>query len=161
MSISFANHSEANEMAAMARMIWKEYFPTIITDEQIKYMLLKFQSEASIHEQMDGGYQYGFIFDGTEKAGYFAVLPKDDALFISKLYLYKEKRGHGLGSETLKDLLCIGRSLGLKYAYLTVNVNNALACKAYERNGFKIDKDVDTDIGEGFFMNDHIYRCEL
>jgi len=158
MSISFANRSEAREISKMANEIWHEYFTNIIGQEQTEYMLMRFQTERKILEQMDSGYQYGFIFDGDRKIGYFAVHPEEDSLFISKIYMYKGHRGMGLGSEAIIDILDIGRSLGMRRAYLTVNVNNELACKAYERNGFKIEKDVKKDIGDGFIMDDHIYE---
>jgi RimJ/RimL family protein N-acetyltransferase len=160
MSISFANLSDIREISRMANLIWHEYFyPDILSMNQIEYMLMKFQTERDIIDQIQNhGYQYGFIFDGDKKAGYFAVHPEVNALFISKVYLFKEFRGKGLGSETLRELLELGKSQGFRRAYLTVNVNNLKACKAYERNGFRIEKDVNTDIGEGYFMNDHIYE---
>ncbi len=158
MSLSFANKAEAREISKMANEIWHEYFKSIIGQEQTEYMLMRFQTERKILEQMDSGYQYGFIFDGDRKIGYFAVHPEGDSLFISKIYIYKDERGKGLGSEAIEDILDLGKSLGMRRAYLTVNVNNALACKAYERNGFTIEKDVKKDIGDGFIMDDHIYE---
>ncbi len=157
MSLTFINRSEARDVAKMANEIWHEYFPEMIGVEQTEYMLMEFQTERKILEQMDDGYQYGFIFDGSTKAGYFAIHPEEDSLFISKVYLYGEYRGKGLGSETLKEILDIGRSMGKKRAYLTVNVHNELACRAYERNGFHVESDLKKDIGNGFFMDDHIY----
>lgn len=158
MSITFANTSEAREISKMANEIWHEYFPDIIGIKQTDYMIMKFQTEKKILEQMNTGYQYGFIFEKHEKIGYFAVNPEKDSLFISKIYIYKQFRGKGLGSRSIREILDIGKTLNMRRAYLTVNVNNSTACRTYEKNGFTIEKDVKTDIGDGFYMNDHVYE---
>jgi ribosomal protein S18 acetylase RimI-like enzyme len=158
MSLSFANDSEARELSKMANAIWHEFFPGIIGVKQTEYMLMKFQTERAISEQMSEGYQYGFIYDGMEKAGYFSVRMKDGVLFISKLYLAKEFRHRGLGSAALAEILNMGKISECSYAYLTVNVNNVSACKTYEKIGMIKETEVNNDIGNGFFMNDYIYR---
>ncbi len=135
MTLTFANNSEAREISRMANEIWHDCFKGIISKDQIEYMLMQLQTEKKISEQMDSGYQYGFIFDGKEKAGYFAVLPEEDSLFMSKLYLKKEFRGRGLGSESLLEIINIGRKLGKRRTYLHVNRNNAAGIRTYQRNG--------------------------
>ena len=157
MSISFANSFEAKELSQMAIPIWKEYFLPMISEDQINYMLIKFQSEKAIYDQIeDRGYKYGFIFNGTEKVGYFAIRPEEDSLFISKIYLTKENRGKGLGSKTLDEILDIGRILKKKRAYLTVYRNNKHSIDVYKTKGFVIAEEKKADIGNGFYMDDYI-----
>lgn len=161
MTLTFANPSEAREIAVMANAIWHDCFKGIISLDQINYMIIKFQSAKAITQQMESGYQYGFIFDGSAKAGYFALVPEEDSLFMSKLYLKKEFRGKGLGSDALQEMLSIGRNLGKKRVYLRVNVGNAAAIKTYEKNGFVRQHNEKTDIGNGFIMDDYVYQCLL
>lgn len=158
MTLTFANASEAREISRMANEIWHESFKGIISLGQINYMLIQYQTERKILEQMDAGYQYGFVFEGKNKAGYFAIVPEEDSLFMSKLYLKKEYRGRGLGAATLKDIVDIGRNLGKRRVYLHVNRNNAKAIKAYESGGFTLECDRKTDIGGGYFTDDHVYQ---
>lgn len=158
MSIAFANDSEAREISRMAIKIWHECYKGIITKGQIEYMLMSSQTERKILEQMDSGYQYGFIFDGSSKAGYFAILPEKDSLFLSKLYLDKSFRGKGLGSNTLNEITSIGRSMGKKRTYVHVNRNNLTAIKAYERSGFVRGCERKADIGDGYFTDDYVYE---
>jgi len=159
MALTFANRSEADEIARMANEIWHEYFPSIIGLKQTEYMIMKFQTARSIRQQMDEGFQYGFIFDGDRKAGYFAIRPEEDALFMGRLYIHSGFRGKGLGSQALQEMLRIGRDLGLKRMYLRVNVRNEGAIATYEKNGFTIaERDSIVDIGEGYVMHDHIYE---
>ena len=84
------------------------------------------------------------------------VEPATNRFFISKVYLLKEHRGHGYGSAAIRfyDLLC--RERGCKAMYLTVNKKNEGAINAYKANGFEVIDAVETDIGEGFVMDDYI-----
>ena len=44
--------NEINELAELASEIWHEYWPCILTAEQIDYMVEKFQSKKAIKEQI-------------------------------------------------------------------------------------------------------------
>ena len=43
---------EIKELAQLAGEIWHEYWPCILTEAQINYMVEKFQSEKAIIEQI-------------------------------------------------------------------------------------------------------------
>ena len=53
-----------------------------------------------------------------------------------------------------QDRLC--RDRGLEAMYLTVNKHNDLALRAYQAKGFTTIEAVETDIGEGYIMDDFI-----
>ena len=48
------------------------------------------------------------------------------------------------------------RTRGLSALYLTVNKHNDLAIRAYRAKGFQTIDAVETDIGNGFVMDDFI-----
>ena len=81
--------------------------------------------------------------------------------FISKVYLLKEHRGRGLIASVVRfyERLCCER--GLDAMYLTVNKKNEMAIRAYKKHGFEIIDAVETDIGEGFIMDDYIMEKKL
>ena len=54
-------------VATMAEEIWHEYFPALISEEQIDYMLEKFLSFDSIFEQIQNGYEYFLFMECTAK----------------------------------------------------------------------------------------------
>ena len=117
--------SEIPELAAMADTIWHEYFPCILTEEQIDYMVDRFQSEHAMREQVaDHGYQYFFITSDGERIGYTGIVPEGDRLFISKVYLLGEHRGKGLGTQAIKSIFGICEDKGYRSAYLTVTHTN-------------------------------------
>ena len=76
--------------------------------------------------------------------------------FISKVYLRAEERGKGFASRAIAfyERLCLER--GLDAMYLTVNKQNDLGIRAYLGKGFETIDAVETDIGNGFVMDDYI-----
>ena len=154
------DEEEIATVSALAEEIWREHYPSIISNEQIVYMLECFQSKAAIRQQIDDGYHYALMHADSEPAGYLAVNvdPAEKALFISKIYLCREMRGRGGGYAASKYITRLAQGKGCSRIWLTVNRMNRIAIRAYERWGFRITGEVVADIGEGFVMDD--YRME-
>ena len=87
--------------------------------------------------------------------GYAAVQPKEDELFLSKLYIKASQRGRGYGRKVVEFLEGMARNKGLDKITLTVNKNNLDTIKAYEKFGFENLGPVVMDIGGGFVMDDY------
>lgn len=157
--IEEARDDEVGELARLARVIWTETYPPLIGRPQTEYMLERFQSEAAIAEQRRGGFRYFLLrdADGTA-AGYFAVAPAADHLFLSKLYVAAEFRGRGLARLALDQARALAQGLGLGRIELTVNRRNAAAIAAYRRLGFAVAGELVTEIGAGYVMDD--FRME-
>ncbi len=227
--------NQIKELASLASFIWHEYWTCLLSDEQINYMVEKFQSEKAIKNQIENeNYTYYFIktnplsngrglnfntndvsvrnsgegknkldchgsieprnddachyeesearrgnltqFNATaiatqskiarndsnamysqtcetQLAGYFGVSDKEDYLFLSKLYIKKEFRHQGIGSQAFEKIKKIANGRKIR---LTVNKKNTNTIKAYDKWGFKTVDAVVTDIGQGFVMDDYI-----
>ena len=145
----------------LGKIIWKEHYTPIIGEKQVAYMLNKFQSVAAIENQISVGFEYFTIRFVNELVGYFSVLKKEDALFLSKIYILKESRGKGIGKKTMHFLETTAKHLGYQTLSLTVNKNNIETIKAYEKMGFKHKRDLVIDIGNGFVMDDYILEKEF
>lgn len=116
---------EIKELAKLAGEIWHEYWPCILTDEQIDYMVEKFQSESAIEFQMKNeNYSYYFIIKDGIKCGYFGISRCKDYLFLSKLYLKKEFRHRGIGRAAFDKIKELAKNFGYSSTRLTVNKNN-------------------------------------
>lgn len=153
MKLVKVEENEINELAELASEIWHEYWPCILTAEQIDYMVEKFQSKKAIKEQIKNeNYTYYFIKVDNEIAGYVGVSDKKDYLFLSKLYIRKEFRHQGLGRLAFNEI----KNLGFKKIRLTVNKYNKNTINAYLKYGFKTIDSVVSDIGCGFVMDDYI-----
>lgn len=155
------NSTNAPELAKAAKEIWNEHFLPIIGQEQVDYMLNKFQSEQAIKQQMTEGVQYIGAYVDSKLVGYSCYKLESERLFISKLYVKKECRGLGAGRAMFNHELKLARENGKSALYLTVNKQNELAINIYKHLGFYVEDSAVTDIGGGFVMDDYIMAYDL
>ena len=160
--IRIQSAEQVKNLAALADEIWHEWFPSLLSAEQIDYMVEKFQSEKAMTEQMKtDGYEYYYIHRGGEHIGYTAVKKDGNRLFLSKLYIKKEFRGNGYASAAFRLIKEIAAEKSLGAVWLTVNKYNAQAIAVYEKLGFKRIGEGVTDIGNGFVMDDFFYQFDI
>jgi len=148
------------EMSEMATAILREHYDPIIGKEQNDYMLDMFQSVEAVTEQLSHGYNYYFAKNDGANAGFLAYYPREGALYLSKLYLYKDQRGKGFSRVMLEFLKEKAKELGLNRIELNVNRNNP-SVKIYEKLGFTVAWEEKNDIGNGFYMDDYVYALEF
>lgn len=145
------------ELASLASSIWHEYWTCLLSPEQIDYMVENFQSAHAMKNQIENeNYTYYFIIQNGQKAGYFGISDKKDYLFLSKLYIKKDFRHKGIGTQAFEE---IKRLANGKKVQLTVNKQNINSINAYKKWGFKTIDAVVTDIGSGFVMDDYIMEA--
>jgi diamine N-acetyltransferase len=151
--------SQITTIASLAEQIWREYYPAIIGPRQVDYMLEKFQSASAIAKQIQAeDLRYYLLQADGNAIGYLAVQPRDDSLFLSKLYVLAAERGKGHARRAVDVVATLAAALGMRKLSLTVNRHNALALAVYTSLGFIRVGSVRTDIGGGFVMDD--YRLE-
>lgn len=149
------NESEIEVVVNLANEIWNEHFTPIIGKAQVDYMLEKFQSRKAISEQIENGFLYYLVRINKNSIGYIGIYPKQDELFLSKIYIRSSKRGKGYGRKAIQFLEKLAQEKGLRKITLTVNKNNTDTIKTYEKLGFKNVGSVVQDIGNGFIMDDY------
>ncbi len=144
----------------LAQEIWKEHYLPIVGQEQIDYMLEKFQSEQAMTKQLTAGYEYYSVGYDDHSAGYMAVISNvnESSLMISKIYVRKSDRGCGLGKQMLKFVEELCQQRRIKKIWLTVNKNNKGTIKWYSKMGFTNTGPIVQNIGGGFVMDD--FRME-
>ena len=157
------NDTELHEVAELAEKIWHECFPEIISEEQISYMVDKFQSYNAMKNQVDTqDYTYFAVRDDGELCGYIGAKPEsDERYFLSKLYLRSDKRGRGIASQMLQRVFDEAKFCGKSKVYLSVNKYNDRAVAVYKAKGFIVADTAETDIGNGFIMDDFIMEKTL
>ena len=180
MTVSFQPVESAQDVEQLAKLadeIWHEYWPALIGKAQTDYMVEQFQSLSAIKRDMaEHAYEYWLIAaredDETNSTGAFAqtrivgytgghVEPETNRFFISKIYLRAEERGKGFASQTIRFYEDLCRTRNLHAAYLTVNKHNDLGIRAYRAKGFETIDAVETDIGNGFIMDDYIMELQV
>jgi diamine N-acetyltransferase len=141
---------------SLAREIWTECYTPIIGKKQVDYMLAGYQSKQAVKEQIASGVLYFLIEEGRSSIGYIAVQPRDDELFLSKIYLQSSRRAKGFGKQAVQFVEILAQEQGLRKIMLTVNKHNTGAISAYEKIGFRNAGSLVQDIGGGFVMDDYV-----
>lgn len=165
MDLDFPKVETAEEVSVLAQLaseIWYDYYVSIISKEQIDYMVEKFQSVQAITNQIENqGYEYYFMNINGNNIGYLGMKQEDGKLFLSKFYIQKEHRGKGYASQAIEFLVEICKDRRLGVIWLTVNRFNDATIAVYEKKGFRRVNTLAADIGNGFVMDDHIMEKEI
>ncbi|MES1945045.1 N-acetyltransferase GCN5 [Salinisphaera sp. PC39] len=146
-------------IAALARRIWREHYPGIISHAQIDYMLTQGYALPVMRREIEDGVRYVLAEADGDPAGFAAHGPDagdEDTLWLHKLYVAGEHRGRGLARRLLDDALAHARARGADRVRLRVNRHNRVAVEAYRRLGFRIESTDIKDIGGGFVMDDYL-----
>ena len=143
------------KIESLAKEIWTEHYASIISREQIEYMLSNLQSFEAIEKQIDEGYMYYLVIDKDGKeVGYLAVLQKENEILLSKIYLKKEHRRKGYGRQILEFVFHVAKLNKADRVVLFVNKKNSGSIEVYKKCGFKIVSSFVTGAGNGFVMDD-------
>jgi len=147
----------------LAHKIWNAHYVPIIGQNQVDFMLEKFQSFDAITSQIKNGYDYFLISDAKNAVGYLCLVYDDSKkkLMISKIYIDAQKRGAGFGQQLIDFTIHLAQEKKMKIIWLTVNKNNSNSIKWYQKLNFKITNEVVMDIGNNFVMDDYIMELQL
>ena len=147
------------ELIRLAREIWFQHYRSIITVEQIEYMLAQRYHPDAIRAQLASGAAWwdALMLNETMVAFTSYELGKHpQEMKLDKLYVRYDLRGRGYGSELIRHVQHQARLRGCRRLVLQVNKNNASAIEAYRRNGFEVIEAAKFDIGGGFEMDDFV-----
>ena len=148
---------------AIAASIWPETFRTILSPEQIVYMMKMMYAPEVMEKELADGYRFEVLTVGGMDAGYisYSAYGIPGTAKLHKVYLLSRFHGQGYGTLMLRHAEARCRELGFQRLRLNVNKHNARAIRAYERNGFVTVESVKNDIGGGFFMDDFVMEKKL
>lgn len=150
-------------IAELAGRIWRAHYSSILSREQIEYMLSWMYDPAQLRRDVERGVVYELLFVEGRAVGFcgYEPLAQDGYLKLHKLYLEVSQHGRGLGSLLLRHVEDEARRRELPKVVLGVNRFNAKAIRAYERNGYLVREELKTEIGRGFVMDDYIMEKRL
>jgi len=136
----------------MAERIWWEHYPSIISADQIAFMLELIYSDSALQRQMQTEGQVFWLAEKNGQAlGFLAVSQKGlGDYFLHKFYL--DTRGRGFG--TIVFELLLARYPDLQELRLRVNRRNFKSVNFYFKVGFRIEFCIDTPFGEDYVMDD-------
>jgi len=139
---------------------WPAAYGSIITQQQMDYMLDKMYSISSLQHQQEK-LKHRFIVAVDENnttigfASFSAYENQNNHHRLHKLYVLPNLQQKGIGKMLLETIYGEINKNGNGSIELNVNrYNDALSF--YQKLGFEIVREEDIDIGEGFFMNDYV-----
>ena len=147
----------------LARRIWHEHYPGIITPEQIDYMLARMYDTEVIRREMAEGVMWHLVRHHGEPVGFISCGFDDPArrVKLHKLYLLPRLHGQGLGRRMLDHVKAQAVLRNAREILLHVNKQNTRAIRSYERAGFRVRESLIADIGGGFVMDDFVMVLAL
>jgi GNAT superfamily N-acetyltransferase len=165
-SIQILSAAEADlpAIAALAGVIWRSYYPGIISRVQIEFMLDWMYSLETLKDELHyHSIRFEKLLVADELAGFASYGPTNEprVFKLHKLYLRPDLHGGGLGSLLLSHCERTAAGLGANQMLLAVNKQNRRAIRTYERNGYAVLNSTVTDIGGGFVMDDYIMSKTL
>lgn len=136
--------------------VWPQTYASILSQEQIEYMLDMMYSHTSLQKQMAEGAQFIIVNNNNEPVGFASFQEAEPAIFkLHKLYVLSNQQGKGTGKYVINHITDVIRSQGARGLRLQVNRHNK-AKEFYEKLGFTVIEEADFDIGNGYFMNDYV-----
>jgi ribosomal protein S18 acetylase RimI-like enzyme len=141
----------------LAERIWRDYYPSIIGQAQVDYMLPRMYAKGVIRKEIAEGVVWELAFSRNDVVGFLSIgLDSSGRAKLHKLYLETSAHGRGFGQQLIDRAIEISRQLGATGIWLQVNKQNIRAIRAYERAGFHRESEAVFDIGGGFVMDDYI-----
>ena len=154
---------DAEALAVLAREIWLAHYPSIISTEQIEYMLAqRYRPEVIRAELASGEVHWDTLwFDGA-MAGFSSYFRTGNPgeMKLDKVYVHPACQRRGFGGRLLARAAEVARGSGCSRLVLTVNKRNAAAIAAYRKHGFAVVDSVVKDIGGGFVMDDYVMNLK-
>lgn len=160
-SIQNATTSDIPLLRELTFRVWPQTYASILSPEQIDYMLEMMYSEASLRKQMEDGCRFIVVYEDDEPVGFASYQELQPGKWkLHKIYVMISQQGKGTGKFMIDYILGQIRQRGAKTLELQVNMNNN-AKGFYEKLGFTEREFISLDIGNGFFMNDYIMEKKL
>ena len=160
-----ADAGQLKTIAALAWKIFPETYRGLIPDGQIPYMMGFMYGDEVLRKEFSAGMKFALISDGDTPVGYLSWHLADDGgakfMRLEKLYLDFAYHGRSIGNLALRHVIDAAKRAGASFVSLNVNKANLRAQKAYLRAGFYRWSSEKEPVGNGFFKDDYVMRCDV
>jgi diamine N-acetyltransferase len=141
-----AEIDDLESIRELACKIWPSAYEEILGKEQLNYMLDNIYSLSALQHQFS-----------VLKQHFIMVIENDTPIGFASFSAHDDPK---LGKQVLEYIIAEIKKAGATSLQLNVNRFNK-ALHFYEKQGFKIIREEDIDIGEGYFMNDYVMEKKI
>lgn len=163
-TIKKATIADIPTIQQIAHQTWYTTFSTILSSQQIAYMLDMMYSTTALEEQMQNkAHLFVLAQKDKENLAYLSYelhYIGNPATKIHKLYALPNTQGKGVGRFLVAYAASMAQKAGDTVLLLNVNRYNA-AVGFYEKMGFRIIAQEDIAIGEGYLMEDFVMQKDI
>lgn len=161
LSLRKASDEDILLIRELSMQVWPQTYATILSQEQVQYMLNGMYSEAALHRQMQDDHHFYIIYNAGIPIGFASYSETEPQIYkLHKIYILQQQQGRGTGKFVIAQIIDRVKKEGGTALQLNVNRNNP-ALEFYKKLGFVVIREEDNDIGSGFFMNDYIMQKTL
>lgn len=153
----------------MAEVIFRHTYASILSHEQMEYMMEWMYSLPNLEKQVADGHVYHIAFVCDNPCGYVSVQHEGsdeygvEVYHLQKIYVLPTSQGKGIGQRLFDKAVSYAKECSAgRPARIELNVNrNNPSLGFYEHNGMHILRQGDFHIGNGFYMNDYIMGLDI
>jgi ribosomal protein S18 acetylase RimI-like enzyme len=161
MAIRKATQSDIPVIQKIAEITWQATYTSILSKEQLKYMLHLIYATEALEKQMRDGHHFYVLTEQTETIGFIDVEKINDTKTkLHKIYLLPDQQGKNYGKLLINYAIEKAKENNSTALQLNVNRHNK-AKNFYDKLGFRVKYEDDIDIGNGYFMNDYIMELAI
>lgn len=164
LTIQKASINDCQLIQEMAQIVFPNTYASILSPEQLAYMMEWMYSIPSIHKQIvEEGHVYFIACYNDEPCGYLSVQQEGENLFhLQKIYVLPSFQGKHVGSFLFREAIKHVKEVHPEPCQMELNVNrNNPALAFYERMGMRKVREGDFHIGNGYYMNDFIMSIDI
>ncbi len=110
----------------------------------------------------EAGHQFILCFIDEDPVAFASWSETEPHIYkLHKIYILPHLQGIGVGKLMMGYIVNELRKKGATFLRLNVNRYNTSAITFYNKSGFEHFGDEDIDIGNGYFMNDHVLSLRI
>jgi diamine N-acetyltransferase len=161
MEIRKANIADITLIRELCFQVWPQTYSSILSQQQIDYMLEMMYSPSSLQKQMQSGAIFILLYQESSPVGFASYQYLNVGYCkLHKLYILPIIQGKGAGKFMVDYIESDMRKNNASVLQLQVNKQNE-ALFFYKKLGFIIAREAVFEIGEGYVMDDFIMEKKL
>jgi ribosomal protein S18 acetylase RimI-like enzyme len=158
-----ATEADVQVIIDLAEKTWWPAYSTILSPQQIRYMLDTIYAAETLRAHIESGSQIFLMLvdeHGPQAfASYSASDQEQNTYKLHKLYVAPSNQKSGYGRALVQQVMRRVSENGIEILELNVNRHNS-ARRFYESIGFRIIREEDISIGP-YWMNDYVMQLSL